>query len=86
MHVTAVLDGIKKRGHFQDNKKAEKVHEEAKKAVESAGAALSRLDGTGTKAKRFCKKNVGTLENGYLCKVPLPCVCVSGLRFRGGVL
>ncbi len=56
MHVTAVLDAIKKRGYFQDYEKAEKVHKEAKKAVESAGAALSLLDGTGTKAKRFCKK------------------------------
>jgi hypothetical protein len=34
MHVTVVLDAIKKRGHFLDYKKAEKVHEEAKKAVE----------------------------------------------------
>jgi hypothetical protein len=30
IHVTVVLDAIKKRGHFQDYKKAEKVHEEAK--------------------------------------------------------
>jgi hypothetical protein len=30
MHVTAVLDAIKKHGHFRDYKKAEKVHEEAK--------------------------------------------------------
>jgi hypothetical protein len=56
MHMTAVLDAIKKRGHFQDYEKAEKVHEEAKKAIEYAGAALSLLDGTRTKAKRFCKK------------------------------
>jgi hypothetical protein len=56
MHVTAVLDAIKKRGHFQDYEKAEKVHEEAKKAVESARAGLSLLNGTGTKSKRFCKK------------------------------
>ncbi len=56
IHVTAVLDLIKKRGHFQDYKKAEKVHEEAKKTVESARAALSLLNGTGTKAKRSCKK------------------------------
>ncbi len=56
MNVTAVLDAIKKRGHFQDYKKAEKVHEEAKKSVESARAALSLLDSSGTKAKRFCKK------------------------------
>ena len=41
MHVTVVLDVIKKRGHFQDYEKAEKVHKEARKAVESARAALS---------------------------------------------
>ncbi len=29
MHVTGVLDAIKKRGHFLDYKKAEEVHEEA---------------------------------------------------------
>jgi hypothetical protein len=28
MHVTAVLDAIKKRGHFQNYDKAEKVHKE----------------------------------------------------------
>jgi hypothetical protein len=56
MHVTAVLDAIKKRGHFQDYEKTEKVHKEAKKAVESARAALSLLDGSRTKAKKVCKK------------------------------
>jgi hypothetical protein len=56
MHVTGVLDAIKKRGHFQDYKKAEKVHKEAKKAVESARAALSLLDSTRTKAKRFARR------------------------------
>jgi hypothetical protein len=34
MHVTAVLDAIKKRGHFYDYKKAAKDHEESTKAVE----------------------------------------------------
>jgi hypothetical protein len=29
MHMTAVLDAIKKRGHFYNYKKAEKVHKEA---------------------------------------------------------
>ncbi len=63
MHVTAVLDTIKKCGHFQDYEKAEKVHKEAKKAVESARAALSLLDGTGTKAKRIhMKKARGAVE------------------------
>ena len=40
MHVTVVLDAIKKRGHFYNYKKAEKVHKEARKAVESARAGL----------------------------------------------
>ncbi len=56
MHLTVVLDAIKKRGHFQDFKKAEKVHKEAKKAIESARAGLSLLDGTGAKSRWFCKK------------------------------
>jgi hypothetical protein len=56
MHVTAVLDAIKKRGHFYDYEKAEKVHEEARKAIESARAGLALLDGTGTKSKRFHRR------------------------------
>jgi hypothetical protein len=68
MHVTEVLDAIKKRGHFQDYKKAEKVHEEAKKAIESAGATLSLLDGTGTKAKRFCEKKAREAMEKVLAK------------------
>ncbi len=51
MHVTAVLGAIKKRGHFLDYEKAEKVHKEAKKTVESARAGLSLLNSTGTKTK-----------------------------------
>jgi hypothetical protein len=38
MHVTAVLDAIKKHGHFKDYDKAQKAHDEAKKAVELAEA------------------------------------------------
>jgi hypothetical protein len=68
MHVMAVLDEIKKRGHFQDCKKAEKVHKEAKKAVESARAALFLLDSTGTKAKRFCKKKAREAVEKALAK------------------
>ncbi len=37
MHVTVVLDAIKKRGHFQDCKKAEKVHKEARKPLSQPG-------------------------------------------------
>jgi hypothetical protein len=68
MHVTAVLDAIKKRGHFQDYEKAEKVNKEAKKAVGSARAALSLLDGAGTKAKRFCKKKAREAMEKALAK------------------
>ncbi len=54
MHVMAVLDAIKKRGHFHDYKKAEKAYDEAEKAVESARAGLSLLNGTGARSRRFC--------------------------------
>ena len=36
MHVTVVLDAIKKCGHFYNYKKAAKDHKESTKAVESA--------------------------------------------------
>jgi hypothetical protein len=65
MHVSAVLNAIKKRGHFNDYEKAEKDYKEAKKAVESARAALSLLDGTGAKARRSCKKKS---QEGRHCK------------------
>jgi hypothetical protein len=68
MHMMVVLDTIKKRGHFQDYKKAEKIHEEVKKAVVSGRAALSLLDGTGTKAKRFCKKKAREAADEALAK------------------
>ncbi len=56
MHVTAVLNAIKKHGHFYDYEKAAKDHEESTKAVESARAALSLLNGPNAKAKRSRKK------------------------------
>jgi hypothetical protein len=68
MHVMAVLDAIKKRGHFQDYEKAEKAHEEEKKAVESARAGLSLLDGTGMKSKQFCKKKAREATEKALAK------------------
>ncbi len=33
MHVTVVLDAIKKRGHFKDYVKAEKAYDEAKQVL-----------------------------------------------------
>jgi hypothetical protein len=68
MHVSVVLDAIKKRGHFQDYEEAEKVHEEAKKAVESSRAGLSLLDGSGTKAKKVPKKKAREATEKALAK------------------
>ena len=68
MHLTTVLDAIKKHGHFLDYENAEKVHEEARKAVESARAGLALLDGTGTKSKRFRKKKAREATEKALAK------------------
>jgi hypothetical protein len=56
MHVTVVLDAIKKCGTFKDYKKARKAYVEAKKAAESAEAGLALLDGTSTGSRKNCKK------------------------------
>jgi hypothetical protein len=54
MHVTAVLDAMKKHGHFNNYNRAQKAYEEAKKATELAEAGLALLKGTsaGTTSKR----------------------------------
>ncbi len=76
MHVTAVLDAIKKRGHFKDYEKAQKTHDKAKKAVESAEAGLALLKGTskGTSSKRKKKALLKAKEAAKeaLGKVPGP--------------
>jgi hypothetical protein len=56
MHVTAVLDAIKKRGHFKDYDKAQKEFDAAKKAIVAARAGLSLLNSTGARSKIRCKK------------------------------
>jgi hypothetical protein len=61
MHVTAVLNAIKKRGHFGDYEKAAHKYQEANKAIMSARAGLSLLEETEKKQarrkKRSTKKN-----------------------------
>ncbi len=49
MHVTAVLDAIKKRGHFQASAMAQKAYVEQQEAVKLARAGLALLDGTSSK-------------------------------------
>ncbi len=55
MHVMAILDAIKKRGHFKDYDKAQKAYDEAKKGVESAEAGLALLDRTSAGTRKNCK-------------------------------
>jgi hypothetical protein len=54
MHVTVVLDAMKKCGHFNNYDRAQKANEEAEKAAELAEAGLALLKGTsaGTTSKR----------------------------------
>jgi hypothetical protein len=52
MHVTAVLDAIKKRGHFEDYDKAAFEYKEASKAIASARAGLSLLEESEKKSKQ----------------------------------
>ncbi len=56
IYVTAVLDAIKKRGHFKDYDKAQKEYDAAKKAIVAARVGLSLLDSTGARSKIRCKK------------------------------
>jgi hypothetical protein len=56
MHVMAILDAIKKCGHFKAYDKAQKAYDEAKKAVELAEAGLALLDRTSTGTIKNCKK------------------------------
>jgi hypothetical protein len=64
MHVTAALDAMKKRGHFNDYDRAQKAYEEATKATESAEAGLALLKGTsaGMTSKRKKKALVKAKE------------------------
>ncbi len=57
MHVTAVLNAIKKRGHFVDCNKAVFKYKEASEAIASARAGLSLLEETAKKASKEKKKS-----------------------------
>jgi hypothetical protein len=58
MHMMTVLDAMKKRGHFKDYNRAQKVYEEAKKGAESAEAGLALLKGTSAGMTSKRKKKV----------------------------
>ncbi len=52
MHMTAVLDAIKKRGHLDNYKKAAGQYEKAKEAMETTRAGLSLLQESMRKASK----------------------------------
>jgi hypothetical protein len=58
MHVTAVLDAMKKRGHFNNYDRAQKAYEKATKAAELAEAGLALLKGISAGTTSKCKKKV----------------------------
>ncbi len=58
IHVTAVLDAMKKHGHFKDYDRAQKAYEEAKKAAELAEAGLALPEGTSAGTTSKHKKKV----------------------------
>jgi hypothetical protein len=70
-YVTAVLDAIKKHGHFKDFEKAEKTYVEAKKAVKSVKADLALIDGSSEglgKSRKAKKAKAKAKEAGVTAK------------------
>ncbi len=72
MHVTAVINAIKKRGHLDDYKKAAWAYEKAKKTIESARACLALLEETGENVKKSRKKKTKEGEKEAPAKAPEP--------------
>jgi hypothetical protein len=69
MHVTAVLDAIKKRGHFEDyDKAAFKFREACCEAIASAKAGLSLLGESEKKANKVKKKQKEKPKEGEKTK------------------
>jgi hypothetical protein len=57
MHVMAVLDAIKKRGHFKDYNEAQAAYVEQKEAVKSAKTSQALLD-RASKGSEKLRKNL----------------------------
>jgi hypothetical protein len=72
MHVTAVLDAIKKPGHFEDYDKAAFAYEKARKAKESARAGLALLSEGKELPKKLSKKKAKEAEKEAAAKAAEP--------------
>ncbi len=69
MHVTAVLDAIKKRGHLDDYEKAVWQYEKAKEAVDSTRAGLLLL---GESVRKSSKEKKKTKEGKMVAPAKAP--------------
>ncbi len=69
MHVTAMLNAIKKRGHFVDYDKAAFKCKEASKDITSARAGLSLLEESEKKANKMKKKQKERTKESEMTKV-----------------
>jgi hypothetical protein len=69
MHVTTVIDAIKKRGHLDDYKKAAWEYKKAKEAIESARAGLALLE---KNVRKSSKKKTKEGEKVTPAKAPEP--------------
>jgi hypothetical protein len=84
MHVTAVSNAIKKRGHLEDYEKAAWKYGKAKEAIESARAGLLLMEESMRKSRK--EKDQGRREGGS-SKGNVPCVLNQEfLFFSSGVL
>jgi hypothetical protein len=72
MHVTAMLDAIKKRGHFEDYDKAAYAYEKATRANESARAGLALLSEGKKLLKKLSKKKAKEAEKEAAAKADEP--------------
>jgi hypothetical protein len=57
MHVTVILDAMKKHDHFKDYKNAQKAYVKQKEVVKSAKAGLALLDGTSKGSGKSSKES-----------------------------
>ncbi len=72
MHLTAVLNAIKKRGHFEDYDKTAYAYDKAKKASESARAGLALLKEGKELPKKLTKKKAKEAKKKAAAKAPDP--------------
>jgi hypothetical protein len=72
MHVTTVINAIKKRGHLDNYEKAAWAYEKAKKAVESTRAGLALLEEAGENVKKLSEKKTKEGKKEALAKALEP--------------